>query len=70
MMLVDAEGSLGRMKEKHTGKATAKSGATDWNRLRTLSEKDIRAAVEADPEARSTDANFWKWAKVVLPQAK
>ncbi|MEO8659318.1 MAG: BrnA antitoxin family protein [Bryobacteraceae bacterium] len=58
------------MREKHTGKASAKSGATDWKRLRTLSEENIRAAVEADPEARPTDVNFWKQAKIVLPQAK
>ena len=57
------------MKEKHTGKASAKAG-TDWERLRTLGEKDIRRAVKADPEVRPTDVGFWKQAKVVLPQAK
>ena len=41
------------MKEKHTGKTSAKRGATDWERMRALSDKDIRAAVQADPEACS-----------------
>lgn len=58
------------MKEKPTGKRSAKEGATDWKRLRALSDKDIRAAVKTDPEARPTDVDFWKQAKIVLPQAK
>jgi len=62
------------MKEQPTGKVSAKRGAktsaTDWKRLRALSDKSIRSAVKADPEARPTDVNFWKQAKVVLPEAK
>ena len=58
------------MKEKPTGKNAAKDGATDWKRLRALSDRDIRAAVKTDPAARPTDVDFWKQAKIVLPQAK
>ena len=58
------------MNEKPTGKHSAKDGATDWKRLRALSDRDIRAAVKTDPEARPTDVDFWKQAKIVLPQAK
>ena len=58
------------MKERPTGKASAKSGATNWERLRALSDKDIRSALESDPEVRPTDVDFWKQAKVVLPQPK
>ena len=58
------------MKEQHTGKASAKGGKTDWKRLDSLSDKEIRSAIEADPEARPTDANFWKNAKVTLPRPK
>ena len=57
------------MKERPTRKASLKGG-TDWKRLRTLTDKEIRSAVETDPEARPTDANFWKKAKVALPQPK
>ena len=57
------------MKEKPTGKASAKAG-TNWERLRAIGERDIRRAVKADPEVRPTDVEFWKQAKVVLPQAK
>jgi len=61
------------MNGKPTGKASAKASAktqTDWKRLGSLSDREIRAAIEKDPEARSTDAAFWKKAKVVLPQPK
>lgn len=54
------------MKERHTGKALAKGGTTDWNRLGSLSAREIKRAFEADPEARPTDGNFWKKAKVTL----
>ena len=30
----------------------------------------IRKGIGADPEARATDAQFWKTAKVVLPKPK
>jgi len=61
------------MNEKPTGKASSRKPAkthTDWKRLRSLSDREIRNAVEKDPEARPTDASFWKKAKVVLPQPK
>ena len=43
---------------------------TDWKRLRSLSDKEIGSALKSDPEARPTDASFWKKAHVVLPQPK
>ena len=58
------------MKEQPTGRASARRGATDWKRVRSLSDKAIEDAVKADPGARPTDENFWKQAKVVLPRAK
>ena len=61
------------MNGKLTGKASSKTSAkalTDWKRLRSLSDRAIRNAIEKDPEARPTDASFWKKAKVVLPQPK
>ena len=58
------------MKEQPTGNASTKGGATNWARLRTRSDKSIRSAVKADPEARPTDVGFWKQAKVVMPRAK
>jgi uncharacterized protein (DUF4415 family) len=57
------------MKEQRIGRASARVG-TDWNRLRALTDQEISSAIEGDPAARPTDANFWKEAKVVLPQPK
>ena len=56
------------MKQKRTGIASVKE-RTDWNRLRSLSGRQIRRAIESDPEARPTDAEFWKKARVVIPAA-
>jgi uncharacterized protein (DUF4415 family) len=59
------------MNRKRTGKRSSKASAetgTDWKRLRSLSDREIRNAIEKDPEARPTDAKFWKKANVVLPQ--
>jgi uncharacterized protein (DUF4415 family) len=57
------------MKKKRTGKPLAKEG-TDWNRLRSLSDLQVRRAIENDPDAHPTDAEFWKTAHVVIPAAK
>jgi uncharacterized protein (DUF4415 family) len=50
--------------------AEKSKSATDWKKLRSLSDREIRSAIRKDPEARPTDASFWKTAKVVLPQPK
>jgi uncharacterized protein (DUF4415 family) len=56
------------MKEKRTGESSAQP--SDWKRLRSLSDVQIRHAIKRDPEARPTDAEFWKRAHVVIPAAK
>jgi uncharacterized protein (DUF4415 family) len=56
------------MKEKRTGESSAQP--SDWKRLRSLTDAQIRHALERDPEARPTDAEFWKKAHVVIPAAK
>jgi uncharacterized protein (DUF4415 family) len=57
------------MREKRTGKFSVKQG-TDWKRLRSMSDRQIRRAIESDPEVRPTDAAFWKHARVVIPVPK
>jgi uncharacterized protein (DUF4415 family) len=57
------------MKEKRTGRPLAKKGS-DWKRLRSLSDRQIRIGLANDAEARPTDAKFWKNARVVMPEAK
>jgi uncharacterized protein (DUF4415 family) len=48
-----------------------KRGAgTDWNKLRQMSDSQIRRGIASDPELRPTDEEFWKDAKVVWPTRK
>jgi len=58
------------MKEVTIGKKLKASKSTDWERLRGMSDAEVHAAVNADPDARATDADFWKDAKVILPRSK
>lgn len=53
-----------------TGGASTLKTETDWEKLRQMTDEEIHAAVEADPDVAPTDANFWMNAKVVLPQRK
>jgi uncharacterized protein (DUF4415 family) len=55
-------GTSGRMSKAKRG--------TDWNRLRRLSDAEIRKGIESDPVAHRTDDKFWEDAKVVLPRPK
>jgi uncharacterized protein (DUF4415 family) len=35
-----------------------------------MTDAEIRAGIEADPDARPTDAAFWKRARLVMPEPK
>ena len=35
-----------------------------------MSDREIRRGLEADPEVRPTDAEFWRHAEVVMPKRK
>jgi uncharacterized protein (DUF4415 family) len=43
---------------------------TDWNKLRRLTDPQIRKAIASDPDAHPTDAAFWKDANIVMPTPK
>ena len=53
-----------------TGKISKGEPRTDWRRLQQMSDEEVHAAVAADPDARPTDEEFWKTARVVMPQPK
>jgi len=44
--------------------------ATDWKRLRTMTDEEVHAAITADPDIEPTDDAFWKDARVVIPRPK
>jgi uncharacterized protein (DUF4415 family) len=56
------------MKEKLTGVSSAKRYKARKT-FATRSDAQVRRGIERDPEARPTDARFWKTAHVVLPTA-
>jgi uncharacterized protein (DUF4415 family) len=43
---------------------------TDWSRVANLSEPEIIERAKSDPDARLTDAEFWKDVCVVMPERK
>ena len=53
-----------------TGKMSKSKHGTDWERLRTMSEAEIKAGIAEDPDARPGDEEFWKGARVVMPRPK
>ena len=63
-------GVRNRTKGALTGKASKSDAGTNWTKLRSLSATAIHGGIQADPDARATDAAFWKDAKVVLPTRK
>src|SRR5215510_4788864 len=66
-------GERNRMNDDTTGKTSNASKVkrgTDWERLRRMSDAELHAGIEADPDAHPTDEEFWKEAKIVLPTRK
>lgn len=40
---------------------------TNWDRLKRMSDEEIQAGIDADPDAFLPDADFWKEATIVMP---
>lgn len=40
---------------------------TDWNRVRAMTDEEITAAAESDPDAQPLDDAFWRTARVLEP---
>jgi uncharacterized protein (DUF4415 family) len=57
------------MNAKRTGRISIKP-ATDWKRIRSLKDSQVRKAVEEDPDVHGTTPEFWANARIVLPQPK
>ncbi len=41
---------------------------TDWGRVRAMTDAQVEAAAEADPDAQPLDEAFWQSARVVFPR--
>ncbi len=65
-------GARSRTNDAPTGKTSkAKRGAgTDWNKLRHISDAEIRRGIASEADVRPTDEEFWKDATVIWPTRK
>ena len=61
------------MSAARTGKTSRRKAAeprTDWKRLRSMTDTQVRAGVAQDPDINPTDTRFWESARVVMPRPK
>lgn len=61
------------MSAVRTGRNSKRMAAeprTDWARLHSMTDAQIRSGLKRDTEAKPTDEAFWATAKVVMPRPK
>lgn len=58
------------MNDDISGSTSKTESATDWKRLRAMTDEEVHAAVASDPNIKPTDEGFWKDAHVVMPKPK
>jgi uncharacterized protein (DUF4415 family) len=58
------------MSDDISGTTSKTEPKTDWRRLRSMNDEEVHAAIIDDPDAKPTDAAFWKEARVVMPRRK
>ena len=58
------------MKARTTVARKPRRGKTDWEKVRQLSDADIKKAVASDPDTFIPTKAMWKKARVVMPERK
>jgi uncharacterized protein (DUF4415 family) len=58
------------MSDDPSGTTSKTEHKTDWLRLRSMTDEEIHAAIIDDPDAKPTDEDFWKDARLVMPRRK
>jgi uncharacterized protein (DUF4415 family) len=58
------------MNDDTSGTTSKTEPKTDWRRLRSMTDEEIRQAIIDDPDAQPTDEDFWKDARLVMPRCK
>ena len=43
---------------------------TDWERVNAMTDAEVEAAAQADPDAPLLDEEFWRTARVILPEPR
>jgi hypothetical protein len=58
------------MNDDTIGKTSKPDPNTDWQRVRSMTDEEVHAAILTDPDAKPTDEAFWKTARVISPAAE
>ncbi len=58
------------MRKRYSGKRRAANRDSGWRRFAAMTDDDIQRGIEGDPDARNTDAAFWRNARIVAPLRK
>lgn len=58
------------MNDDTSGDTSKTEPATDWRRLRAMTDEEVHAAITADPDITPTDDAFWKDARVIVPHRR
>ena len=58
------------MSDDTSGTASKDEPKTNWTRLRTMTDEEVRAGIADDPDVVATDEAFWEDAKLVMPRPK
>lgn len=58
------------MNDDTSGTTSTTEPATNWARLRSMTDDEVRAALIDDPDANPTDDKFWEDAQVLAPRSK
>ena len=56
------------MNDASSGEPLDTEPRTDWRRVRSMSDLEIRAALTADPDIAPTDEAFWEGARLIEPR--
>ena len=56
------------MNDASSGEPSATEPRTDWRRVRSMGNQEIRAAFSGDPDIGPTDEAFWEGARLVEPR--
>ena len=56
--------------EQPDGSYRRAKGRTDWDQVRAMTDEEIEAAAEADPDAPPLHDEFWRTARIVTPPPK
>ena len=58
------------MNDDTSGNTSKTEPATDWGRLRAMTDEEVHAAITADPDIMPTDEAFWRDARVIVPHRR